>query len=244
MASKDLSGGPTSDAVRANVRRLRDQMELSYAELSRRLEARGHPLAVLALRRIEDGERRVTVDDLSALAVVFGVTPNALLRPPDSRAGDGIATGVQGASHNEVLRWLAGIEPLPSDSPSSRSSLREHVTSEGGHADIDDYYALRAFRVMSGLARFGVGEGPAEVIYKLWDTLRANKHSTVQVLDPDGSEVLSIGLEQLDEAADPDDEAGNLAHELYLVQKRLLDVERRLRLMSTGEREAASRGDN
>jgi hypothetical protein len=56
---------------------------MTFVELSERLSAAGRPIPVLGLRRIERGERRVDVDDLVALAVVFGVSPERLLRPFD-----------------------------------------------------------------------------------------------------------------------------------------------------------------
>jgi hypothetical protein len=43
---------------------------------------------------VENGDRRVTVDDLVALAVVLGVNPNCLLFPVDDDAGDVMMSGV------------------------------------------------------------------------------------------------------------------------------------------------------
>lgn len=71
--------GPTGQQVRDNIVRLREQRGMTYAEMSRRLEEAGHPIAVLGLRRIEHGERRIDVDDLTALATVFNVDPGTLL---------------------------------------------------------------------------------------------------------------------------------------------------------------------
>lgn len=62
-----------------NIRRLREYRGLTYAEVARRLTATGQPIAVLGLRRIERGDRRVDVDDLFALAAVLGVEPSRLL---------------------------------------------------------------------------------------------------------------------------------------------------------------------
>lgn len=71
----------TGRTVQANVRRLREAENLSYAELSRRLEAIGRRISELGLRRIEGGDRRVDADDLMALAVALDVSPIALLMP-------------------------------------------------------------------------------------------------------------------------------------------------------------------
>jgi hypothetical protein len=73
--------GKAGKNVRENVQRLRESRRMTYVELSDRLHAAGRPIAVLGLRRIETGTRRVDVDDLAALAEVFGVTPAFLLDP-------------------------------------------------------------------------------------------------------------------------------------------------------------------
>jgi transcriptional regulator with XRE-family HTH domain len=72
----------TGAIVRWNIRRLREERRLTYAEVSRQLDGYNWPIPVLGLRRIERGERRVDVDDLTLLARVLGVAPAALLRPP------------------------------------------------------------------------------------------------------------------------------------------------------------------
>ena len=73
--------GSTGDVVRQNVRTLREQRKMTYVELTETLDTLGRPIPVLGLRRLEAGERRVDVDDLIALAEVFGVTPSVLLEP-------------------------------------------------------------------------------------------------------------------------------------------------------------------
>ena len=71
-----------------NVRQLREARGLSYARLSAKLSELDRPIAVLGLRRIENGQRRVDADDLAALALALKVTPPALLLPRSVAAGD------------------------------------------------------------------------------------------------------------------------------------------------------------
>ncbi len=107
MAGKEIPLGPTGETVRENVARYRRTAGFSYAELSRRLETVGRPLAPLGLRRIEAGERRVDVDDLMALAVVLGVHPPALLMPQYS--GHGIRreiTGTGSVKTDVAWHWM------------------------------------------------------------------------------------------------------------------------------------------
>lgn len=70
--------GTAGEQVARNVRLMRTARHLTYAELSDRLGAAGRPIPVLGLRRLEVGDRRVDVDDLMALASVFGVQPETL----------------------------------------------------------------------------------------------------------------------------------------------------------------------
>jgi ribosome-binding protein aMBF1 (putative translation factor) len=73
--------GPTGHAVRNNVRLLRLQRGWSINELADRLDERGWPVCYRVLRRIEAGNRRVDVDELHLLAVIFGVDTADMLRP-------------------------------------------------------------------------------------------------------------------------------------------------------------------
>jgi transcriptional regulator with XRE-family HTH domain len=65
----------------ANLKQIRQERGVSYAELGRRLRALLHPILDTGIMKIEKGERRVDVDDLVALALALGVTPNRLILP-------------------------------------------------------------------------------------------------------------------------------------------------------------------
>ena len=56
-------------------------MGLGFAQLSRELGSAGRDIPPLGLGRIEAGERRVDVDELTALAAAFGICPATLLMP-------------------------------------------------------------------------------------------------------------------------------------------------------------------
>lgn len=79
MAGKKPETGATASTVAANVRRLRTAQNLSYTQLSDRLV--DWSISPVAIRRVEDEERRVDVDDLVALAVALDVSPLTLLTP-------------------------------------------------------------------------------------------------------------------------------------------------------------------
>lgn len=122
-SSKKVGLGPTGEAVSRNVARLRGGMQ--YKQLAERLAELGRPIPTLGLRRIEDGERRVDADDLVALAIALGVTPNTLLFPHVDD-GDSVAiTGADGLSLGRVWRWAEGSQPLAGD---ERIDRKEWVT--------------------------------------------------------------------------------------------------------------------
>lgn len=96
------------------VRRKREELGLTYAQLSRRLIRGGRDIPTLGLRRIESCQRHVDVDDLVALAVALEVAPSTLLMPPNVTAG----TGVNVTGHPErvvaerLWNWLTASYPL------------------------------------------------------------------------------------------------------------------------------------
>jgi DNA-binding Xre family transcriptional regulator len=67
-----------SDATKA-VRALRLQHRLTLGDLAARLTRLDHPMSLNAVSKMEIGTRRITVDDLVALAAALDVTPHDLL---------------------------------------------------------------------------------------------------------------------------------------------------------------------
>jgi transcriptional regulator with XRE-family HTH domain len=113
MAGSSRDAGPAARLVAANLRRVRQERGLSYAELARKLAAIGHPLADTALLKTEKGDRRASVDDLVALAVVLGTTPNRLLLPPADDPGPGDPEAPWGTElPRRLWAWASGEVPL------------------------------------------------------------------------------------------------------------------------------------
>lgn len=109
MAGKKLELGHTGRAVAENVARLR--AEENYTDLSKRLGKLGRDIPALALRRIEDGTRRVDADDLVALAAALGVSPVTLLMPGgESRYVTAADTEF---SRETLWEWLIAEWPFP-----------------------------------------------------------------------------------------------------------------------------------
>lgn len=88
-------------------------MGLGFAQLSRELGNAGRDIPPLGLGRIESGERRVDVDELTALAAAFGVSPATLLMPEAEGAEATVQlTGVQNGQAQRIWSWLTGSYPL------------------------------------------------------------------------------------------------------------------------------------
>jgi transcriptional regulator with XRE-family HTH domain len=136
MAGKEPELGPTSRTVTENVKRWRQERNMSYKQLSDKLQAdAGWSINPVGVRRIETGERRVTPDDLTALAVALGVSPITLLMPwlPDLEQTDMVeVTGVNAKMPAENLwKWLMGEMSLV---PGRALSFLEDSTPRWEHA--------------------------------------------------------------------------------------------------------------
>ncbi|CPZ27743.1 helix-turn-helix domain-containing protein [Mycobacteroides abscessus] len=116
MAGKEPDIGPTARAVAANVKLLRGSW--TYTELSERLQkTAGWNINAVGIRRIEAEERRVTPDDLVALAVALGVSPATLLMPLVQTVRSDDQVEVTAVSHpvlaHEYWSWITARWPLP-----------------------------------------------------------------------------------------------------------------------------------
>ncbi|WP_054814897.1 helix-turn-helix domain-containing protein [Nocardia arizonensis] len=115
MADKKNPLGPTGETVRQNLKRLRQLRNLTYAELSRRLEDI-RPIPVLGLSRIEKGDRRVDADDLMALSIALEAPPAALLMPraEDETTLVDVSGSLEPITAEALWRWLT-VHNLPDD---------------------------------------------------------------------------------------------------------------------------------
>jgi transcriptional regulator with XRE-family HTH domain len=120
MAGKEPEVGATARTVADNIKRFREAQNMNFTQLAERLGAVANwSINAVGIRRIEAGERRVSTDDLMALAVALDVSPATLLMPSTGSADDLIeATGVDGdVPARRLWRWLAGDGPLADDTP-------------------------------------------------------------------------------------------------------------------------------
>ncbi len=95
------------------MRALREAAGLSLEGLSEAMDRAGRPILPSGLSKIEQGDRRVDVDDLAALAVALGVNPSRLLLS-DEAEGEQIAlTDAVTVPGWAAWQWADGYMPLP-----------------------------------------------------------------------------------------------------------------------------------
>lgn len=114
MAAKNTEpdrATPHEAIVAANVRRLREALGISQTELARRAGLGSTDMAVCT---IENGKRRIRVEDLCGLAAAFDMAPAHLLAPDAELAGpvrqyevriDGGITQTVAADDIEADEW-------------------------------------------------------------------------------------------------------------------------------------------
>ena len=119
--------------VARNVGELRGRRQFSVRDLSRRLEELGTPMLASAISKIENGQRKVTVDELVALARALNVSPVRLLLPgkPDTSGDSAAANARREWEWHAMWRWAVGEEPLarerrPLTDPRIREFIREN----------------------------------------------------------------------------------------------------------------------
>jgi transcriptional regulator with XRE-family HTH domain len=106
MGARAVELGDVGRAVAHNVKVLREARGLTQTDVSDRMRTIGRPLLPTGVLKVEQGIRRVDVDDLVALASVFGVPPDELLGP----AAEGARTGLQRIER--VERALAALRDV------------------------------------------------------------------------------------------------------------------------------------
>lgn len=131
--------GSSSKRVAANLRHIRREHDVTTAALSQRLASIGHPIADTGITKTEKEDRRVDADDLVALALALGVTPNTLLLPPVGYLGASDShqlTPAVSGSAEELWQWAQGERPLDLPIPGAEAWL-------GGPEHRDLMFAVR-----------------------------------------------------------------------------------------------------
>ena len=123
------------------------------AELARKMTAVGRPLGKLALMRIENGERGLSLDEALALAFLLQAAPAHLLKP---REGELVALVDGGNGNGAAIRnFLRFGEPFGS----TPEGKRERLSARLGEAVL--VYAQALIDANRGNDRAGMNEALA-----------------------------------------------------------------------------------
>ncbi|MGV0700830.1 helix-turn-helix domain-containing protein [Mycolicibacter sinensis] len=147
MATDDVERGPTGETVRQNLKRLRGKRGLSLRALAQLTEATDHPLGYGSINQIEQGRRRVDVDDLMTLAVVLNVPPPALLLPhlTGGERNDTVqATGLGEVNGGALWGWMKCMYQ-----PTELGALS---------ADVEEFGVTPDYRVVQGVWIIGIDD--------------------------------------------------------------------------------------
>lgn len=148
MATRRIAPGPVGARVADNISHIREGRRLSQPELARRIAEAGRPMTAGVLSKTEQLDRRVDVDDLVAIAIALGVSPNRLLLAGTSGGAmvlrypgdtEGIPVGTFAAESIdltpslrlpllEAWEWASGERPLPGPQ-SSDADAQERINA-------------------------------------------------------------------------------------------------------------------
>jgi hypothetical protein len=114
VANKAIEEGASARTARENLRRIRTEKDVTWTALSKMLADVGRKIPAISLRRIEDGDRRMDVDDVLALAFVLDVRPYDLLLPAQDSGRMVEATGPGKRQSDEIWSWALHGTPIGS----------------------------------------------------------------------------------------------------------------------------------
>lgn len=81
MPTPSVVAPESERVVAANVKLLREAHGISQVRLAELMTETGHVVGGMPIWALENGRRRINVDDLFGFAEVFGVAPESLLTP-------------------------------------------------------------------------------------------------------------------------------------------------------------------
>ncbi|MCU0269062.1 MAG: helix-turn-helix domain-containing protein [Acidimicrobiales bacterium] len=170
---------PPSEVLPEEVWRLRRARGWSQAKLAEELTAQGWAVGQTTVAKIEAtgaGRRQVTVDELFRLAFALGVTPIALLVPPEPEAFSEVAPAVE-VEAADVRAWVQGRQRLVVGEERAERAVQLAAGHRPAETEADRFY----------LAHGGAEEGdllPIEAVERheealapvasaVWDALEA-----------------------------------------------------------------------
>lgn len=103
--------GPVGDQVAKNLVRFRSALRKTTADLASDVTKLGVQITASTITKIEKQSRRVTVDELVALAAALNVSPVTLMLPDSDEGPVPLADGLT-ANWYDAWTWMHGHGPL------------------------------------------------------------------------------------------------------------------------------------
>ncbi len=221
MARKVVEIGPTGRRLAANILALRRARNLNQPQLARRMQDQGRAVHATVISKIEQLDRRVDVDDLVALAVALGVTPNRLLLQAGIN-GDVALTPAETVNADAAWRWACGDQKLSYETIADRPDrfaeqaafLEENRPYISGEVYFDPGLsgdrAYLVHRVLSTLmAALELGLKP-DALRQLTETAIATANGSVEPTRPPSADELRLRAPIVHEPDKPPATAGEL----------------------------------
>ncbi|CAN5551944.1 hypothetical protein BH11ACT7_BH11ACT7_31200 [soil metagenome] len=145
-----------------NIRRIRTLRKMTGQDLIKRLGECGVKLLPSGLSDLEKGRRKLTVEELLALAIVLNTSVIDLLVPEDGESLS-VAEGVEPLQPSWLESWLQGETPWPATGDEAvrdeyfktASEVRKHKERTGLYPEMLEISGLR-----SSVANAIEGPGP------------------------------------------------------------------------------------
>lgn len=118
---------PSTRTVAENLKRYRKDSGRSMRALAEEMTAAGWPITHTVVSQIENGTRRIDVDDLSRFAHVLHVPVIALLLPATDKPDQVVGTSVDPNDTSEIAVWR-----IFGDIPGAPEWLTESVDAASG----------------------------------------------------------------------------------------------------------------
>jgi transcriptional regulator with XRE-family HTH domain len=147
VAKRKAAPAP-SDVFRSRLVEARKALGYTQAGLAERLTEIGTPMHETAVARIESGKRRVTLDDVIAIAAAMDVSPLFLFSPLEHDARIRLAATID-CTAADLWAWVRGTQPL--DAANARSYHYQSPGDVGGSAIVEDAQELADWLARAGI---------------------------------------------------------------------------------------------
>lgn len=125
MGDCDATKMSVSQVFAYRLRQKREAERISQPALAERMTQRGHPMSKGALLRLENGGRKVSLDEALAFAEVLEAVPVQLLSPPEGAMV--YPTNQRGYDGSALRSWLRFGEAFHEEATASEGRLGTEI---------------------------------------------------------------------------------------------------------------------